>query len=261
MGNMMYKLARFISAQRDFWIGIVSIGSFLLLWEILPASGLLDPFFSSSPSRIIKTGMKMFQNGFWVDIGVSVNEFFWGMLLACMLGIVLGLLLGWYKTLYAILEPFITMLNSAPRVALIPLLILWLGIGVQSKIAAVFLGAFFPLVISVMKSVRTLDETLLRCARSFGASDWQVFATLILPNSVPFVVAGLHIAIGRGLVGVVIGELLASQAGVGHVMAIASATFQTDKLFVGLVFLTVFGYALTKLVEFGENYFDSWRPQ
>lgn len=245
--------------MRDLWIRFASVGIFLVLWELLPALGVLDPFFSSSPLRIIETAGEMFANGFWYDIQVSLNEFFWGMLIATMTGILLGLLIGWYPVLYAIFEPFITMLNAAPRVALIPLIILWVGIGIQSKIAAVFLGAFFPLVISVMKSVQTLDDTLLRCARSFGASDAQVFSTLILPNSLPFIVAGLHIAIGRGLVGVVIGELLASQAGVGHVMAIASSTFQTDKLFVGLVLLTTFGYLLTKLIGYAENYFDEWR--
>ena len=256
---MLDRLSRFFSTHQDFWIGLTSVVVFLALWEIFPALGWLDTFFSSSPSRIIHTAQTMFQNGFWYDIQVSLIEFFWGMLLACLVGIALGLLVGWYRTLFSILEPFITMLNAAPRVALIPLLILWLGIGVYSKIGAVFLGAFFPLVISVMKSVRTLDETILRCARSFGANDVQVFTTLILPNSVPFIVAGLQIAIGRGLVGVVIGEMLASQAGVGHVMSIASSTFQTDKLFVGLVCLAGFGYVLTKLVEYGENYFDRWR--
>lgn len=256
---MRDRSSRFLASHRDFWIGLASVSLFLALWEALPALGWVDPFFSSSPSRIIETAQTMFRNGFWHDIQVSLNEFFWGMLIATLFGIALGLLIGWYQTLYAIFEPFITMLNAAPRVALIPLIILWLGIGIQSKIAAVVLGAFFPLVISVMKSVQTLDENLLRCARSFGANDRQVFLTLIVPNSVPFIVAGLHIAIGRGLVGVILGELLASQAGVGHVMSIASSTFQTDKMFVGLVCLTSFGYVLTRLVEFGEKYFNHWR--
>ena len=256
---MWRSLARFFSVSRDFWIGLTSFGVFLIVWEALPALGWADPFFTSSPSRIVAAAQAMFAKGFMEDILVSLTEFFWGMLIATLTGILLGLLIGWYQTLYAMLEPFITLLNAAPRVALIPIIILWLGIGMQSKVAAVVLGAFFPLVISVMKSVRTLDENLLRCARSYGANDAQVFRTLILPNSVPFIVAGLHIAIGRGLVGVVIGELLASKAGVGHVMAIASSTFQTDKLFVGLVILAGFGYLLTKLVEFAEHYFDAWR--
>jgi len=255
----MDRVFRFLTPYRSFLIGLVSVGTFLVFWELLPRLGLLDPFFSSSPSRIISTAQYMFAHGFWHDIRVSLLEYFWGMLIAIVIGISLGLLIGWYQILYAFLEPFITMLNAAPRVALIPLIILWLGIGIQSKIAAVFLGAFFPLAISVMKSVRTLDDTLLRSARSYGANDMQVFFTLILPNSIPFIVAGLHIAIGRGLVGVVIGEFLASQAGVGHVMLIASSTFQTDKVFVGLVVLTGFGFFLTKIVEYFEKKFDAWR--
>jgi ABC-type nitrate/sulfonate/bicarbonate transport system permease component len=255
----MKRLSHFVEENRVFLIGLLSVSLFLVIWEILPSYGLIDPFFSSSPSRIVSTAIEMFVDGFWHDIQISFLEFFWGMLIAVVVGIGLGLLLGWYGTLYAILEPFLTMLNAAPRVALIPLLILWLGIGLQSKIAAVVLGAFFPLAISVMKSVQTLDDALLQCAKSFGANDTQVFRTLILPNSVPFIMAGLHIAIGRGLVGVVIGELLASQAGVGHVMAIASSTFQTDKLYVALFVLTGFGYGLTKLVEIFEKRLNVWR--
>ena len=257
----MKRVFRFFEQNQNFLIGFISVSIALFIWELLPSKGIIDPFFSSSPSRILSTGLEMFANGFWHDIQVSFLEFFWGMLIAAFVGIGVGLLIGWNKTLHAIIEPFLTMLNAAPRVALIPLLILWLGIGLQSKIAAVVLGAFFPLAISVMKSVRTLDDTLLQCARSFGANDAQVFRTLILPNSVPFIMAGLHIAIGRGLVGVVIGELLASRAGVGHVMAIASSTFQTDKLYVALIVLTSFGYGLTKLVEVIESHFNSWRSQ
>lgn len=248
-----------IHSLRDPLLGLISISGFILLWELLPAMGWIDPFFSSSPSRILSTAQSMFAQGFWKDIQVSLTEFFWGMLIATIFGILLGLLLGWYRTLNVMFEPFITIMNAAPRVALIPLMILWLGIGLQSKIAAVVLGAFFPLVISAMKSVRTLDYNLLNCARSFGANDFQVFLTLIIPNSVPFVIAGMHIAIGRGLVGVVIGELLASKAGVGHVMAVASSTFQTDKLFVGLVCLTGFGFLLTKFLEYFETKFNRWR--
>jgi NitT/TauT family transport system permease protein len=172
----------------------------------------------------------------------------------------LGLLLGWYRRLNAMFEPFVTMLNATPRVALLPLIILWLGIGMQSKVAAVFLGAFFPLVVNVMAGVRAVDETLLKCARSFGASDRQIFTTLALPSSVPFIVAAMRLAVGRGLVGVVVGEMLASTAGIGHMMALASATFQTDKMFVGLLLLAGFGYFLTELLKRLEKRYESWRP-
>jgi NitT/TauT family transport system permease protein len=231
----------------------------LVVWEVLPSTGAINPFFTSSPSRIVKAAQWLFQNGLWNDILVSLGEFILGMFLAILLGIFIGFMIGWYGTLRAIVEPYVNMLNATPRVALFPLLILWLGIGIESKIAAVFLGAFFPIVISVMKGVKTVDPELIKCARSFGAKDRQVFTTLTLPACLPFIVSGLQIGVGRGLVGVVIGEMLASQAGVGHMMAQASATFQTDKVFVGLVLLTGFGFVLTEIIKQIEKRFDSWR--
>jgi len=233
--------------------------AFLLLWEILPNLGLINPFFTSSPSRILTAAQWLFNHGFWNDILVSLKEFAAGIGLAILFSIPIGLMLGWYRRLNAMFEPFITMLNATPRVALLPLIILWLGIGIESKIAAVFLGAFFPLVVNVMAGVRTVDETLLKCARSFGANDQQVFKTLVIPTCVPFIVAGMRLGLGRGLVGVVVGEMLASTAGVGHMMSLASSSFQIDKMFFGLVLLAGFGYILTELLKRLEKRFNSWR--
>jgi ABC-type nitrate/sulfonate/bicarbonate transport system permease component len=233
--------------------------AFLVLWEALPAFGLVNPFFTSSPTRILAAAQWLFAHGLWNDIRVSLTEFALGMGLAILLSLPIGLLLGWYRRLNAMFEPFITMLNATPRVALLPLVILWLGIGIESKVAAVFLGAFFPLVVNLMAGVRTVDETLLKCARSFGASDRQVFSTLIMPSCVPFFVAGMRLALGRGLVGVVVGEMLAATAGIGYMMNLASSTFQMDKVFVGLLLLAGFGYVFTEILKRLETKFDSWR--
>lgn len=248
----------FIS-RKKVYLSFFAGAFFLLLWELIPALGWVDPFFTSSPSRVLQAAGWLFEHGLWYDIQVSLTEFGLGLLLAIVFGITIGLILGWYRTLDAMFEPFITMLNATPRVALLPLIILWLGIGIESKVAAVFLGAFFPIAITVMKGVKTVDETLLMCARSFNAKDWQIFTTLVLPTTVPFIVAGLHLAVGRGLVGVVIGELLASQAGVGHMIMVSSATFQTDKMFVGIFLLAGFGYFLTEILKQLEKIFESWR--
>jgi ABC-type nitrate/sulfonate/bicarbonate transport system permease component len=244
--------------ERNFLAGGTMI-LFLILWELLPDLGLLNPFFTSSPSRIWQAATWLFANGLWNDIFTSLNEFTAGFLLALILGIPLGIVLGWYRRLNAMFEPFITMFNAIPRVALLPLIILWLGIGIQSKIAAVFLGAFFPIVINVMAGIGTIDETLLKCARSFGANDRQIFMTLALPSSVPFIMAGLRLAIGRGLVGVVVGEMLAAQAGIGYVMAVSSAMFQTDRVYVGLILIMVFGYSLNEIARSLEKRFETWR--
>jgi NitT/TauT family transport system permease protein len=254
-----HDVANFFRRHENTFLALAAFMVFLCLWELLPALGWVNPFFTSSPSRIVAAAGWLFAHGFWNDILVSLDEFAIGMGLAVLFSIPLGLLLGWYRRLNATFEPFVTMFNAMPRVALIPLIILWLGIGTQSKVAAVFLGAFFPLVINVMAGVRTVDETLLKCARSFGANDRQIFRTLALPSCVPFLVAGMRLALGRGLVGVVVGEMLASTAGVGHMMALASSSFQTDKMFVGLILLAGFGYVLTDLLKHLEKRFASWR--
>ena len=249
-----------IVPYRDSLLAITTGLVFIGLWELLPALGVIDPFYVSSPTRIVKAGQWLFAHGLWHDIWVSLGEFTLGMLLAIVLGVGVGFLVGWYRTLNVMFEPFITLLNATPRIALLPLIILWMGIGMQSKVAAVFLGAFFPIAITVMKGVRNVDETLLRCAHSFGATDHQVILTLVAPSSVPFLVAGLHIAVGRGLVGMVIGEMMAAQAGVGFMMSRSASLFQTDKVFVGLILLAGFGYFLTEVLKLFEKRIDGWRP-
>ncbi len=238
-------------------LGILTL---LALWELLPALGLVRPMFTSSPSRILTAARWLAANGLWDDIVISTTEFSIGFSLAVLVGVPLGVLLGWYHRWYALVEPLVTMLYTTPRVALLPLLILWLGIGLASKIAVVFLGALFPILINVIAGMRTIDETLLMCARSFGATDRKIFTTLALPSSVPFTLAGLRIGVGRALVGVVVGEMVASTGGIGHMMSVAGSTFQTDKVFVGIVLIATFGYAITSVLNRLERRFDCWRP-
>jgi NitT/TauT family transport system permease protein len=234
---------------------------FLLLWELLPALDIVKPLFTSSPTRIVKAAKWLFAHGLWNDIRVSVIEFGLGFALAGALGIPGGILLGWYRRLTVMFDPFITGLYALPRSALLPILILWLGIGIRSKIAVVFLGAIFPILINAMAGVRTIDEMLLRCARSFGANDRQLFLTLALPSSVPFIITGLRLGVGRALVGIVVGELVAATAGIGHMMSVAGATFQTDKVYVGILLLAGAGYLLTALLKRLEARFETWRPE
>jgi NitT/TauT family transport system permease protein len=238
---------------------VATMAAFLATWELAPLLGLVNPLFTSSPSRIVVAGQWLFAHGLWRDIWISLSEFLWGFGLAVGLGVPLGVVLGWFAKPRAMFEPFVAIFNSVPRVALLPILILWLGIGIASKVAVVFLGAVFPIVITVMSGIRTVDDSLVKCARSFGGGDWQVLRTVALPGSVPFMVAGMRLGTGRGLVGVVVGELVASQAGIGHMMSTAGATFQTDKVFVGVMLLAVFGLLLSAVLGAVESRVDSWR--
>ena len=245
--------------RRSWPLGWLSIFIFFLIWEGIARTGWIRPIFISSPVEIIRAAGWLLEHGYWRDLFVSATEFFTGLAIAMLIGLPLGVLVGWYRSVSASLEPFITGLYSTPRVALMPLLVLWLGIGAASKIAVVVLGAVFPVLVSTMSGVRSVDEELLTCARSFGASDRQVFLTLALPASVPYIISGFRLGVGRGLVGVVVGELIAARAGVGHRMNIAAATFQTDQVFVGILVLATTGIILNGALARLERHFDRWR--
>lgn len=247
--------------RRNVLLGLGTMVVFLLLWELAPALGLVNPLFSSSPSRIISAAQWLFANGLWNDIWVSASEFALGFGLAVVIGIPVGVALGWVPTLRAMFEPMVMGLYAVPRIALMPLIILWLGIGLESKVAVVFLGAVFSIIVSVTAGVGTADGVLVKCARSFGASERQVLWTVVLPGSVPFIITGMRLGAGRGLIGVVVGEMVAAQAGIGHMMARAGATFQTDKVFVGVFLLAIFGVLLSSLFRWLESRVDEWRVQ
>ncbi len=253
-------LKNFYQQHEKTLLGWTTLLLFLALWELAPAMGWVKPLFTSSPSRIIQAAQWLFAHGFWNDIRVSSIEFVYGFGLALVIGVPLGMLMGWYRRFHAMFEPLLTALYVTPRVALLPVLILWLGIGIESKVAIVFLGAVFGILLNVIAGMRTLDEQLLRCARVFGATDRQIFLTIALPSTLPFLIVGMKLAVGRALVGVLVGELVASTAGVGHMMSIAGSTFQIDKVFVGVVLLAGVGWSLTALLERIERHFMAWRP-
>lgn len=242
-------------------LGAISVLIFLAIWELVTGLGLVKPLLISSPTRILSAAQWLFAHGFLEDIRISTTEFAVGYAAAIIMGIPLGILFGWYRRLNAVFDPFVSALYATPRVALLPLLILWLGIGLESKMAVVFLGAIFPILVNTLAGVRTIDEQLLKCAQCFGATDRQIFTTLALPSSIPFVITGMRLGAGRGLVGVVVGELVAATRGVGYVMSIAGATFQTDKVFVGIILLAVSGYLMVELLKRIEARFESWRPE
>ncbi len=246
----------------DAIIGMTSVMGFLALWELIVYLEVIDPLFISSPIRIANAAVEMVLSGtLWPHITVSFTEFALGFGLAVAFGVPIGMASGWYDKAFAVFNPFISGLNATPRVALIPVVVIWLGIGIWSKVAIVFLGAVFPIVFNMMTAMRTLDEALLKAARSFGANDRQIFRTLALPSAVPFLISGLRLGAGRGLVGIVIGELYAANVGVGYLIALYGSTFQTAPLFVGILIITLMGITLDVTLRRTEAYFEKWRPQ
>ena len=247
----------------DNWIlGGTAVILFLALWEWAGTSGAINPLFTSSPSRVVNAFVRLSAEGeLGHDVVVSGLEFVYGFGLAIIIGIPFGILMGWYRPLNAVLEPFVNFFYATPRVALLPLMIIWLGIGINSKIAIVYLGAIFAILINTITGMHALDEQLIKAARSFGASDMQIFKTIAMPGSVPFILGGIRLGLGHALVGVVVGELYAATAGVGYLIAVAGNTFQTDKVFVGVVIIAAAGMFITAVFKRIEDHFESWRPQ
>jgi NitT/TauT family transport system permease protein len=160
-----------------------------------------------------------------------------------------------------IFDPFINAMNATPRIALLPLVIIWLGIGILSKVGIIFLGAVFPIMINTRDGVKTTPIQLLNAAKSFGASQWQIFMSVVLPSTVPFILTGLRLGVGRALIGVLVGELYAATAGIGFMITVAGATFQTDKVFVGILIFAITGVVSMELLTKLEHRFDKWRPK
>lgn len=243
-------------------LGAIGIIVVLLSWEITARSGLADPFFTSSPSRIGEAGVAYFASGKgWTDLKVSGVEFVFGFLLSIIIGIPLGIIMGWYSKVEALFDPLINFLYSAPRIALMPLFIIWFGIGITSKIAIIFLGSVFPIIISTIVGIKTVDHLLLNVARSYKARDYQIFRTIVLPSAVPSIISGIRLGLGHALIGVVVGEMVASTAGIGYTMNQAGASYQTDLVFFGLLLISGFGVLLTELLRRLERRFDEWRPE
>jgi len=244
-------------------LGTISVAIFLTAWELVGNTlQLINPMFMSAPSLIWKAAVQLFATGeIWNDLRVSGIEFGWGYFLSVVVGVPFGIAIGWYKKFAYVCDPFVNAMNATPRVALLPLVIIWLGIGILSKVGIIFLGAVFPLLINTRDGVKTTPANLLTAARSFGASEWQIFKSVVIPSTVPFILTGLRLAIGRALIGVMVGELYAATAGIGFMITVAGATFQTDKVFVGVLIFAITGMIATEIVDRAERKFDKWRPK
>ncbi len=261
VASVAWPLRWYLERERTI-LGLASFLGFFVFWEIGSAVGFVNTFFFSNPSSIVAAAFLEVQNPrFWNDVRISGTEMLFGYLLAVVLGVPLGIIGGWYRRINFFFDPWLNFLNALPRVALLPLIVLWVGIGIESKILVVFLGAFFAIIMNTLYGVRTVDKRLLDVAASFKASQWRVFISVVLPGSVPFILAGLRLGVGRALIGVIVGEIFAANAGLGYMIAVASQTMQTARLFFGVIILTLMGVVAVELLRQVENRFQRWRPR
>jgi len=245
-----------------FIISTVTVIAFLILWELASRNSWIPPLFISSPTAIAKAAFLMVQDPqFWHHMKISGYEFGVGFLLAVAIGVPMGVFSGWNYYFYSLVNPFISGLYVTPKVSLLPVILIAFGIGTASKIAIVFLMAFFPIVMSAQKAMKTLDQNLIKAARVFTATQLQIFKTVALPSTVPFLLNGIRLGIGQGLIGVVVGEMYAATAGIGFQLTSYGQNLQTDRMFVGVIVITVTGILLTGILGWIEKRFSSWIPE
>ena len=232
------------------------------VWQAIWSSGRISPLFFTGPSSIVRRFGEEWTHGrLKSDMAYSGANFAIGVGLAIAVGVVLGVIIGWYRRVSMVCDPFLNALYATPRVALIPLILIWFGIGMWSKVFIVFINAVFPVLINTIGGVRAIDADLLRAARAFCASDWQIFTTVAIPGAVPFILTGVRQAVALGLIGVVVGEMFGGSEGIGYMVNYGGQTFQTDNVFLGVVIIAFAGIVLTSLAEQLEKHLSRWRPE
>jgi NitT/TauT family transport system permease protein len=259
------KLKNFYAEHESFILGTGLILFLLIIWQTIPLWYTLPKgmaLFFTTPLKIAVSFHELLLNGeIEKHFYVSAIAFLAGLGLSIVVGLPLGLIMGRSPTLESLLDPYVTAANATPRIIFLPLLILWFGIGIWSKIAIVFVGAVFPLLINTYVGVKNVNRVLVNVVRSFGASEWQVMKTVVLPNSVPYIIAGLRLAIGRAILGVVVGEFFGSSQGLGYMIASAATNYKVDVVFVGVAIFMALSVILTLAVKQLESRLASWRPE
>jgi NitT/TauT family transport system permease protein len=235
---------------------IVIAGRLLVLAVILIGAelgvrfGLLSPLFFSSPTQIAAAFQEQLDQGtLLTNIGITVFETLLGLVAGSLAGIAVGLLLPQMQILSRVFEPFLMVLNGIPVIVIAPLFILWLGLGFPSKIGISIYIVFFAMFIPVYTASLRLDRTLVDALRVLGASRWQIFRNVIIPSAMPSVFTGLKIGSGLALIGAVIGEFVASRAGLGHLILYASGTLDTPTLYLGIIALALFAAVLSFAID------------
>ena len=256
------RLSDFVREYQRTILGAFGVICLIVAWQFCVAIGLLDPKFSSSPSRVLSAGIEYFVQGTGLeDLEITARTFVTGFVGAAIAGILLGLLMGWFRPFEYFIDPIFNFAYTSPRPALFPLFVIWFGIGIESKIALVFVSAIFPIAIATTLGVKTLDRGLLNVARSFHASILQIVRTLVLPSSVPHVVSGIRVGLGHALTAVIFGEMVVANKGLGYSMGVAANSFNIDLVFCGFILVGTIGLAVAELLRHFEKKLETWRPE
>src|SRR6478735_3043739 len=241
-------------------ITLASIAVVLILWEIFGRQ--VNPVFGSYPSAIAVAFWELAVTGqLWTALYDSLRPFLLGYALAILIGVPLGLLIGGFRVAEAALGIYVTAGYAMPLVALVPLLILWLGLGFAVKVAIIFLMSIFPITINAWLGVRAVPKTLIEVGKSFVASNTTILRRIVLPATLPYIMAGLRLAVGRAVVAMIIAEFFTTISGLGAVIINSANNFDTATMFVPIIILMVMAIGLNWLIGFVERKVAPWQAE
>ena len=228
--------------QIGFLLGLI------FLWEASARIGLIDSFITSQPSEILRTIINLSSEGLWLHLGVTCLETLVGFISGVILGLFVASLLWWFQTFSDIFEPYLVILNSLPKIALGPIIIIWVGAGVQAIIVMALAISLIVTIMELLNGFRNTDKDMIKMTQTFGAKKWQIFFKIILPANITTLVNSLKINLGLSLVGVIAGEFLVSKAGLGYLIVYGGQVFQLDLVMASVIILAVFAAVIYKFV-------------
>jgi NitT/TauT family transport system permease protein len=239
-------------------IRAASVAVFFVVWEYYGRR--MDPIFMAPPSAIFRAAFELIQSG---ALEKALIQTLWpfavGMALTVVIGVTLGIVMAQWRTLEYVLDPFVNALYAIPRIALVPLIILWAGLEFAGKVTILVSVAVFPITVNTYSGIRDVRGAMLEIGRAYGATDWQIFWKIILPAAIPFIMAGIRLAVGLAIIGIIVAEFFTAISGLGGMIVEYANVFATAKLFVPIIVIALVGVVLTELVMWLERRMSRWR--
>jgi ABC-type nitrate/sulfonate/bicarbonate transport system permease component len=250
----------FALPSRKLLLGCIAVASFFVAWQAVFLFVPFNSLFITKPSLMFAALWRLASSGqLFYDLGASAAPFIYGLVAAVIVGVPLGIIMGWRARVGLTLDPLMTALYASPLVALAPLVVIFLGVGIPGKAFIVFLLTVFDFVFNAYAGVRSVDPLLLNVVRSFGGSEKDLYVKVIFPSVIPYIVAGARIGVGRALVGVLVGEFFAASEGVGYGIVRFGNFFALDSMFAYILVVTVLAVILTQGIRWAERAAFPWR--
>jgi NitT/TauT family transport system permease protein len=256
------RTRRIYSRKQRWIIGALNLATFFIVWQVAATVSDIPPLFLPSVTDVVRELSEMHQeNILWGNLWTSFAVYVIGMVISLAIAIPMGLMIGGIRILDRILSPYIWAVYTTPRIILMPLVLLWVGINDTARVVIIVLSAVPATLVVVMEGVKTVENSLLNAARSFSGSRIALFRTVVFPSTVPFIATGVRMGVSRGLIGLFIGELFTTASGIGYILTLATKTFNTARTFGILLIFILFCVAMVGLSQLLERRVSQWRGQ